>query len=253
MAGMIVCIAGERKVVSGGHLYHIKPGVMLFFSPFIPFIEIAREKSYQEVAVTDTLDVFYESVTQIFSTTLGAHLRTNTCLMLTPVQVNFFIAQSRHLKQKICELELAGSEEEKKILVLNIKLLKQSMMLEFMHIHFKTQVVSPEKMGRSEVAVFKFLLSLHQHHKQERSVNHYAAEASLSLGHFSRLVKAQTGKSPSQWIAEATIISAKLLLEQKELSVKQVAKELNFPEQYSFGKYFKLYTGLSPSEYRKQK
>jgi len=33
--------------------------------------------------------------------------------------------------------------------------------------------------------------------------------------------------------------------------VKQVAEELGFPEQFTFRKYFKTHTGISPREYQK--
>ncbi|MBO6073593.1 MAG: helix-turn-helix domain-containing protein, partial [Paludibacteraceae bacterium] len=33
---------------------------------------------------------------------------------------------------------------------------------------------------------------------------------------------------------------------------KEVAAELGFPEQFTFRKYFKTHTGISPSEFRHQ-
>jgi len=33
--------------------------------------------------------------------------------------------------------------------------------------------------------------------------------------------------------------------------VKEVADRLGFPEQFTFRKYFKTHTGISPTEYRK--
>ncbi|WP_368350508.1 helix-turn-helix domain-containing protein, partial [Parabacteroides merdae] len=44
---------------------------------------------------------------------------------------------------------------------------------------------------------------------------------------------------------------AKQLLESSNLSIKEVAAQLNFPTQSFFGKYFKQYVGMSPKEYRK--
>ena len=54
-----------------------------------------------------------------------------------------------------------------------------------------------------------------------------------------------------QWITTFIISRAKGLLLQADLSVKEVAFRLGFPEQFSFRKYFKTYTGLSPTEFRK--
>lgn len=36
------------------------------------------------------------------------------------------------------------------------------------------------------------------------------------------------------------------------MNIKQIAEQLNFPEQFTFRKYFKQHTGLSPKAYREQ-
>lgn len=53
-----------------------------------------------------------------------------------------------------------------------------------------------------------------------------------------------------EWINMVTINQAKNLLRQPDILVKQVAEELGFPEQFTFRKYFKTHTGISPSEYQ---
>ena len=46
------------------------------------------------------------------------------------------------------------------------------------------------------------------------------------------------------------ITEAKYLLDNTDLSIKEIATKLNFPTQSFFGKYFKQYVGISPKEYR---
>ena len=38
----------------------------------------------------------------------------------------------------------------------------------------------------------------------------------------------------------------------RAMNIKQIAEQLNFPEQFTFRKYFKQHTGLSPKAYREQ-
>ena len=47
------------------------------------------------------------------------------------------------------------------------------------------------------------------------------------------------------------ISNAKLQLTRTNKSIKEIDEELNFPEQFTFGKYFRQYTGISPKNYRK--
>ena len=41
------------------------------------------------------------------------------------------------------------------------------------------------------------------------------------------------------------------MLKNTTLSIKDIAQQLNFPNQSFLGKYFKEHVGVSPSQYRK--
>ncbi|WP_369427719.1 helix-turn-helix domain-containing protein [Pontibacter harenae] len=47
-------------------------------------------------------------------------------------------------------------------------------------------------------------------------------------------------------------LEAKVLLQNRTLTVSQVSDLLNFSDQSLFGKFFKANTGISPVEYRKK-
>ena len=114
-------------------------------------------------------------------------------------------------------------------------------------------MVNPEQGNPHTMIAFQFLFLLNQHYQTERSVGYYASQANLSPSHFTRIVKKNTGKTPSEWIATITIFNAQLLLRQTNKSIKEIATELHFPEQFTFRKFFKLHVGLSPKDYRAQK
>jgi len=63
-------------------------------------------------------------------------------------------------------------------------------------------------------------------------------------------VKKQTGKSPSQLIADRVILEAKRLLVHTTDSVKEIAYLLNFNEATYFYRFFKKYTGQTPEHFR---
>ena len=108
-----------------------------------------------------------------------------------------------------------------------------------------------EKPSHGEQVFVDFMLSLSQHYAERRTVADYDAEAALSVRHFSSLILHYTGQTPMQWIHLFVIGQAKLLLLQSDLQVKEIADRLGFPEQFTFRKYFKTHTGISPTEYRK--
>ena len=69
--------------------------------------------------------------------------------------------------------------------------------------------------------------------------------------HLSEVVKQVSGKTAGQWITTMVMIEIKTLLKQSSLTIKEIAQEMNFPNQSFLGKYFKNVEGVSPSDFRK--
>ena len=99
--------------------------------------------------------------------------------------------------------------------------------------------------------VIEFMNLLHMYYQQERSVGFYANKLFISPKYLSLIIKEMTGRSAAEWIDERVILEAKNLLRYSGKNIQQVAYELNFTNQSSFGKYFKHLTGMSPSEFQR--
>jgi AraC-like DNA-binding protein len=78
-----------------------------------------------------------------------------------------------------------------------------------------------------------------------------ARHAHLSLSHFKRRFKAETGLSPRQFILRDKIEEAKRRLAAGPQSVTEIALDLGFVTSQYFATVFKRITGLSPSQYRR--
>lgn len=109
----------------------------------------------------------------------------------------------------------------------------------------------PVKLSRRDNYVKGFISLVSQHHKRERSVAYYADKLFISPKYLSYIVKAHTGRSAAQWIDDYVILEAKNLLRYSGKNVQQIAYELNFTNQSSFGKYFKHLTGMSPTKFQR--
>lgn len=110
---------------------------------------------------------------------------------------------------------------------------------------------TPRPRSRRSTYVQDFMSLVHRHHTRERSVSFYAGKLFISPKYLSMLVKEQTGRSAAEWIDEFVVLEAKNMLRYSGKNVQQVAYDLNFPNQSSFGKYFKHLTGMSPTTYQK--
>lgn len=109
--------------------------------------------------------------------------------------------------------------------------------------------LKPNELPNKDLVYFQDLIE--KYYKTERSMAFYAAEFSLSTDAFSKKVKKQFSKSPSQLINERIILEAKKLLHLSYKSIKEISKELNFEDEFYFSRYFKKNVGVSPSSYRK--
>ena len=85
------------------------------------------------------------------------------------------------------------------------------------------------------------------------AVADFAAALHVSSNYLSDTVKRETGKTPTQIIKERTILEAKSLLRNTQLTVSEVAYFLLFDDPSYFAKYFKAATGVSPSNFKDQK
>ncbi|MCW3118088.1 MAG: transcriptional regulator, AraC family [Chitinophagaceae bacterium] len=106
------------------------------------------------------------------------------------------------------------------------------------------------KLTRKEDIMLSFLKVLPIHFKEERSVQFYANLLFITPKHLTKTVKELTHKTCGEWIDDMVIMEAKVLLNDAALSVANVAGQLHFSDQFFFSKFFKRYTGLTPTEFR---
>lgn len=125
-----------------------------------------------------------------------------------------------------------------------------SVLYEVLIVYGKYRVFIPIKLNRQEELTTSFLSLLSDNFKEEKRVQHYARELFVTSRHLSQVVKQVTGKTAGEIIDEMIINEAKVLLSSHVMNVAQVADELRFSDQSFFGKFFKKYTGISPSIYR---
>ena len=98
--------------------------------------------------------------------------------------------------------------------------------------------------------IVQFQNMLEQYFIKERSTAFYADRFFLSTSAFGKKIKKKFGKTPSQLIQDRVILEAKKMLHLTYKSIKEIATELNFEDEFYFSRYFKKSVGLSPLHYR---
>lgn len=85
-----------------------------------------------------------------------------------------------------------------------------------------------------------------QHFRNKAQVAHYADMMYVTPGHLNDTIKSSLGKTAKQVIDEKRMLEAKRLLFWAELTVKEIAWELNFEDDAYFNRFFKKHTGQTP-------
>ncbi len=83
-----------------------------------------------------------------------------------------------------------------------------------------------------------------------RSAKDFAGRLSVHVNHLNRAVKATTGKTTTQHIAERLAAEAAALLKHTDWNVSEIAYSLGFEEPAHFSHFFKKHTATTPSAFR---
>ena len=106
------------------------------------------------------------------------------------------------------------------------------------------------EMRRADGILKEFSELIVKNIRTETSVGFYAEKLCISKQYLSLIVKEKMRVTVGTVLASMRIEVAARLLRDPELSIQQVAEQLSFSDQSSFGKFFKKHTGISPLKYR---
>lgn len=115
--------------------------------------------------------------------------------------------------------------------------------------YYLHKLESNKVQSKKEQIATTYLNKVQELYKSERSVEFYAKQMQLNPNYLSHVVKEITGKAAGQWIDDYIILEAKALLKSTNMTIQEIANDLNFPSQSFFGKFFKRITGVAPKYY----
>jgi AraC-like DNA-binding protein len=252
VAGMCLCVSGEADILLGKKVFKMREGMLRVMSPVIFGYFISKSKDYEELQVVDSIDVFYPILHDNVDTLVQLKVMDSPFLELNDDEIRVFKACKKRIEFRKTSLEAEIDSAEKVLIQKIIHTIEQGLFLEVIDAFYKSSSVKSRPLTHEYTLIYNFAYEVHKHYKEHRDVAFYASEAGLSQGYFSTLVKRVIGISPSEVISMITIMQAEYLLESTHKSIKEIAAELKFPEQFTFRKYFKQHTGIPPKEYRRR-
>jgi AraC-like DNA-binding protein len=98
----------------------------------------------------------------------------------------------------------------------------------------------------------KFLQLVEQSDGRIRKVDDFAKQLNVTPKYLSTILKETINRRPSMMIEHFTMGAIERRLRYTDMTMQEIANDLNFPNASFFGKYFKEHTGMTPLEYRRK-
>jgi len=107
--------------------------------------------------------------------------------------------------------------------------------------------------GAEQNPMPRVLAYLRRNSARRITLEEAAEQAHLSPSYFSRMFRARTGKTFSDYLTRLRVEHAKRLLKQPELDMAQIAAQTGFYDQSHFTRAFKSVTGYTPGVFRRRR
>ncbi len=108
--------------------------------------------------------------------------------------------------------------------------------------------------SRAEHLFEVFADEVMQHIADSHKVSYYADSLCITSNYLSKVCRQVANVSARDFINTCIIVQSQfLLVENKKMSIQEIAIKTGFPSQSFFAKFFRLHVGMSPSAYRQQR
>lgn len=251
--GFFLCKKGTGRVLLGNKTYVISDNHLCIYAPntFLRILE--KSDDLDGILQEDSVDVYYPALSSI-NIKKRLMIRENPIVVISDEDARNIEALCDTLNRTL-ELpdgdrsnEMTGSIHEN-----YLAYLRYAICLKVCEAYFSNNPVPAKPLDREDIIFNRFLVSVFEHCHNERTVQYYADEQHLSPYYFSSIIRAKSGKSALQWIDNVIMTFARQYLNDSDASIKEIAERLNFPDQSTFGRYFKRHQGCPPSQYRMMK
>lgn len=248
--GIFLCAAGSCRLGFEDRVYTLEQNMLFIFKPFsIINVEYASPDLngvIMEVDVEKTMMLLND-----ISPDMRMEISQHPCVGINENQADLIsrLLDIIHEKTGTLKSESDGPEGFNRKMT---DCLIRSVCYEVFRIYSTNAFVGGSPAKRSNQIFNRFIASVYLNCHANRLVNYYAGLQNISTGHFASVIREISGHGPTYWINLFTMTKIRRMLLDTDLSLKEIAQKMSFPDQSVFGRYFRLQEGISPTVYRQK-
>jgi AraC-like DNA-binding protein len=240
-----LCLQGEVMYELDTKMQIIKPGDILIVSDRHVVDSYRCSEDMRGLCMMMSVQFFREIIQNVSDiSSLFLFSRLHPVMRLEDKEIETFKEYFQVIKQKI------GDEHNhfRKDL---IKALLLAMFYDLSNIIYRVKADCKPR-SRAEVIFTQFITLVEKHFREERRVAWYAKQLCITAKYLSETVKAVSRRTPNEWIDDYITLELRVQLKNSTKTIKEIARDLKFPNQSFMGKFFKEHVGVSPLQYRRQ-
>ena len=240
-----LCIEGNAKYSVDIRDYEVKKREVFLVSERHTIDKICLSPDFKALCMIVSISFFHEIIRNVSEmSALFFYSRNHPVMPFNEKQKNVFISYFEVIRSKITE---KTNHFQKEL----IRTLMLAMFYDLSNVIYRTRQCNKKSVSRSESIFTGFIKLVEENCKTERRVRWYAKQLGISPKYLSEIIKHVSHRTPNEWLDNYVTLEIRVQLKNTTKSIKQIAHEMNFPNQSFMGKYFKEVVGMSPLKYRK--
>ena len=247
--GFFLCMEGEARILLGQRIYDITKHTLCIYTPNSYFQILYQSENFAGIVESIDVDDINESVNRI-NLQERLIIRNAPCIKISSQDAAEFV----ELYNVFSKSNSKPPQSQDGVLC-NIaseltQCLRATICMKIFELYFKNHRTAIDTPAKDTKIFDRFIMDLYKNCHSQRTVQYYADLQHLSPYYFSNIIREQSGMGALQWIVSVTMSYAKQYLLSQDMSIKEIANRLNFPDQSSFGRFFKQHEGYTATQFR---
>ncbi|MDR2036479.1 MAG: AraC family transcriptional regulator [Bacteroidales bacterium] len=241
---VLLCTNGKATITIGIQEHEITKNAELVILPGTTFGFVNTSLDFAAKAFTFSKEL-YDNIILRLGASFSRYLRDT--------QFYVYTEESELLKKVQCWMDMAKIVQEENN---DFKgLMEQNFLQNYiLYLYDKCKLYFDHLVGtytRKHEIFHQFISLLDTHISEHREVLFYADKLCITPRYLRKITTENVfSESPKVIIDKRLIVEIKVLLQSTELSIQEIADKLNFPDQSYLSRYFKMNSGITPTDYR---